>query len=528
MSWQEELRKLDEELAAGRLSADDYRVRRDQVLSSAVTHGDEAAGAQAQAPGQAPAQPGQPQQTAQPGQPDPAQQQAAAQPPQAPQAPQQAQPPQPQSPQPQSPQAQSPQAQPQQGGQPPQGQAPQGQAAQGQAAQGQAAQGQAAQQPQPQNPQPQSSQQPQSQQQPPQNQGGDGNSTQVIAPVSPPPGQAGQPPAGPGQTPPQAAQPGGDPEATQAVRPSDPEATQAVRPGDAEATQAVQPVAPPQPPYQPQASPAAGFPQPQQPWNAPDVDQSPPWGGEFPPVSPGNSAEWGQGPEDSFDNESKGKKGKVFAIIAAVVLLAGIATGAFFLFGSGDGEPTAEGGNQGQQGGGGNSSSQAPEPKDDMPLDGQQGEVESSASLKSWDDIANINLLNDDELSAYQGTAPGEAEYAVYRHDGGKVKTVVLMVKVADQEAASAAVGELRDIQLKNGQKNTSINGVPGSVQVTEIKQKKDKGKITQNATMRAHYLAGDVLVRIEGVSGEAKLDKIRDKFEATLKTQLENLSADE
>lgn len=37
MSWQEELRQLDEELAAGRISADDYRVRRDQVLSSAVS-----------------------------------------------------------------------------------------------------------------------------------------------------------------------------------------------------------------------------------------------------------------------------------------------------------------------------------------------------------------------------------------------------------------------------------------------------------------------------------------------------------
>jgi hypothetical protein len=39
LSWQEELRKLDEELAAGQISADDYRVRRDQVLSSAVSLG---------------------------------------------------------------------------------------------------------------------------------------------------------------------------------------------------------------------------------------------------------------------------------------------------------------------------------------------------------------------------------------------------------------------------------------------------------------------------------------------------------
>jgi hypothetical protein len=37
VSWQEELRKLDEELAAGQISADDYRIRRDQVLSSAVS-----------------------------------------------------------------------------------------------------------------------------------------------------------------------------------------------------------------------------------------------------------------------------------------------------------------------------------------------------------------------------------------------------------------------------------------------------------------------------------------------------------
>lgn len=37
MTWQEELRRLDEELAAGKLTADDYRTRRDQVLSQAVS-----------------------------------------------------------------------------------------------------------------------------------------------------------------------------------------------------------------------------------------------------------------------------------------------------------------------------------------------------------------------------------------------------------------------------------------------------------------------------------------------------------
>ncbi|EMD24964.1 flagellar basal body-associated FliL family protein [Amycolatopsis azurea] len=75
VSWQEELRNLDEELASGRLSADDYRLRRDQVLSSAVAYGDPAQ-QQVQQPGQQPQQPFQqqpppaqpqaPQQTGQP------------------------------------------------------------------------------------------------------------------------------------------------------------------------------------------------------------------------------------------------------------------------------------------------------------------------------------------------------------------------------------------------------------------------------------------------------------------------------
>ncbi|MET8848353.1 DUF1707 domain-containing protein [Amycolatopsis sp. NPDC004625] len=49
MTWQEELRRLDEELAAGNLTADEYRARRDRVLSMAVSTGDPN---QAQAPAQ--------------------------------------------------------------------------------------------------------------------------------------------------------------------------------------------------------------------------------------------------------------------------------------------------------------------------------------------------------------------------------------------------------------------------------------------------------------------------------------------
>lgn len=37
LAWQEELRKLDEELASGRITAENYRIRRDSLLSSAAT-----------------------------------------------------------------------------------------------------------------------------------------------------------------------------------------------------------------------------------------------------------------------------------------------------------------------------------------------------------------------------------------------------------------------------------------------------------------------------------------------------------
>lgn len=254
MSWQEELRKLDEELASGRLSADDYRVRRDQVLSSAVS------------PGESPASGGFAQ----------------------PQAPQQ-----------------QPMFQPQQQ-QPPQ--------------------------------------------QPQQPQQGSADATQVVAPVSPPPGTP-QPNAA---------------EATQIVPSADP---------GADRTQAVprwQTQAPPQPNYQQpgypqqqqqQNSPAGGFAQPgyqqqgphsggfaqqhpqqQQPqpgWNQPDGDLSPPWGGsEFPPLSPASSSEWTrQGPELFEESSGKGKGGKV-ALLALVALLVvgGLVTGGILLF-SGDEEP---------------------------------------------------------------------------------------------------------------------------------------------------------------------------------------------
>lgn len=43
MTWQEDLRRLDEDFSSGNITADEYRIRRDQVLSSAVSPQDQQA-----------------------------------------------------------------------------------------------------------------------------------------------------------------------------------------------------------------------------------------------------------------------------------------------------------------------------------------------------------------------------------------------------------------------------------------------------------------------------------------------------
>lgn len=405
MSWQEELRKLDEELAAGRLSADDYRVRRDQVLSSAVTQSDPsgATGGQDQPP------------------------------------------------------------------------APQGQ------------------------------------QGTPDDQQPGADSTQVISPVSPPQGVQ-QPNA----------------ESTQIV--PDPNFT-----GDR--TQGVQWQAQPpqgQYPHQPgpaspaggfaqvpPGSPAGGFPQPhqqqQQPWNAPDQDLSPPWGGsEFPPIAHPGSSEWGstQGPEVFDDKPGKGGKNKVIAIVAAVVLLGGIAFGAYWLWGRGD--TSASGG--GTAGDPSTSAQTTPAPPPDpLPVAELPGREIPHNDVKTFGDVPDLKYLNDDELTSYQAVDPGEAKIAVRILDNDN-QAILLLTKVGNIADATTEAGTLAQIQQNNGA--SKVDDAPDGIYVTEI-DKKDK----QPAQVRGHYVSGDVLVRIE-VSGDT-LTSVRKDFDTVLAAQTEVLPAD-
>ncbi|MTD58321.1 DUF1707 domain-containing protein [Amycolatopsis pithecellobii] len=202
MTWQEQLRKLDEDLANGSLSADDYRVRRDQILSAAVT----AAPTENAAPGE-------------------------------------------------------------------------------------------------------------------------GDSTQIIEPLSPPSGtpQQSAPSSQPSQPQPNA-------ESTQIVSPLD---------SSAERTQAVAPWQGQRPagyPQQGMQSPPAGFAQPPA-WNAPEADSSPPWGGsDLPPIAPPAGADWvSQGPERADGEKSPSNSKKILFSVLGGIVVVGLGVAVWLLFGRDNG-----------------------------------------------------------------------------------------------------------------------------------------------------------------------------------------------
>ncbi|MEV4595889.1 hypothetical protein AB0K15_00630 [Amycolatopsis sp. NPDC049253] len=394
MSWQEELRRLDEELASGRLSADDYRIRRDQVLSSAVGQQDQ-----------------------------PAAQQAAP----------------------------------------------------------------------------------------------SADSTQIITPVSPPQGMPQQQPA-PQQQPPvqqQAPQqPAGDPSAerTQAVQSwqmqqADPARTEYVQPSQQ----------PPQAQYSPPggfqqpASPAGGFPQ-QQPWNAPEGDQSPPWGGgDLPPLGPTGNDSFRQGPEFFAEKPKSGNGKKVGAIVGAVVVLAAIAFGAYWLWGrdsgGGNEQPTAQPTQQ--------APSSAPKPPDGMAVADIPGAAEKYDTIKNFTQIPALNYLTSDELSTYEAAQAGDVKFVV--HDlGGGARAILMLTKVSSPAAAQDAASKLLATQIRNDA--TRVTDAPDGVFVTSV-----DAKDSSPAQIRGHYSHGNVVVRIE-VTAPGSLQTARTNFDTILAAQLKVL----
>ncbi|OLF18344.1 flagellar basal body-associated FliL family protein [Actinophytocola xanthii] len=432
MSWQDELRRLDEELAAGRISADDYRSRRDQILSTAVSPGAQPAPSASESTTMIP-----PLQTPGHGVPQPLQQ-----------APQQ---PFPQQPFPQQPFQQ---------------------------------------QPQPQQPQP-PTQQPPTQQQQGADGGEDADKTQIV----------------PGQN-------VGDAERTQSVggwraNPPNDSATTQVVPGVP--PQAHAGARPPRPAPPPQASPPGGFPQPNQPPWQNEEELAPPWAGqEFPPLAAAGTPDWArQGPE-VFETEKKSSAGKVFGIIAIVVVLLGIAAGAYFLFRPDEGTAQDDGNDRQSQEQAPPSTSEAPPgPVVDLP-----GEVSNMSKIKTFAQVEDINYLTPQEINLYQQGGAGDAEVKLSKENG--VDLLVLYTSMESDTAAATARDGLAALQLNFTLKEREA---PEGV-LAAVNENAEGGPL-----LRAHYASGDSVVRVEAKG--ATLNEASELFDEVLDAQLERLPAD-
>jgi hypothetical protein len=391
VSWQDELRKLDDELAAGRISADDYRSRRDQILSTAVSPG--------------------------------------AQPP----------PPQPSAPTIGESTTMMP---PVPGGQRPQGLP-----------------------------------------------GGDADKTQVVS-----------------------GQELGDSDRTQAVG-----GWRATPPEDPNRTQVV-PGVPPQAhgayPPRPAPSPPGGFPQPNQPpWQ--DAEElAPPWAGqEFPPLAAAGTPDWArQGPE-VFETEKKSSAGRVFGIIAVVVVLIGIAAGAYFLFGPDNNQQadTPSEGNEQQE------TSQSAPPTEEVPegpIVELPGEAANMSQIDTFQKVEGIDYLTPQEIQHYRQGGAGEAAVAISTESG--VRIIVLVVTMSDEAAAAEARDALSALQLR-----FSLTEREGPEGVRAAANE----AASRGPLLRAHYSSGNQVIRIQ-TQGEDDA-AANDLFDQVLADQLEKLPAD-
>lgn len=281
-----------------------------------------------------------------------------------------------------------------------------------------------------------------------------------------------------------------------------PDATQVVntqnRSSDAERTQFVAPVAPQQ----------GWGPGPQQQAVAP-----PPWiGGDFDAInqpSPG----WSHGPEVFDESGGGGGKGKIIGIVLAVVLLAGLGFGAYWLWGRGGADPNAGPTNSTT------STSTTPSaPPDPLPAGKLPGKVSENKQVKDFTPVPTLKYLLDSEILSYNVAGAGKTKLVQFTLDDGS-KGILLIVQAKDAAAAKTAAKELHDIQINNGM--TEATGLPGGVLAGNL-----DAKGQELARVRGHYSSKDLIVRLDMTS--KTLADAQKNFKESLDAQLKALSADE
>ncbi|WP_158850555.1 hypothetical protein [Saccharothrix deserti] len=303
-----------------------------------------------------------------------------------------------------------------------------------------------------------------------------------------------------------------NPDATQIVTPGaqqqqqNPDRTQVVsqRPADADRTQYVTPVAHPQNQMPPQQQGG---------WQSGPPSSSPPWGGDsYSPVGDANPSWIAQGPE-VFD-ESGGGKGKVIGIVVAVVLLAGIAFGAYWIWGRGD--STTAGGTT-TQAPASTTSTTPSAPPDPLPVGEIPGKVSTNKAVTEFTAVPGLKYLLESESALYTTAGASKTKLAQFTLDDGS-QGVILIVQGTDATAAAAAALGLHNTQLNNGM--TQITDGPAGVMAGQL-----DAKGADKARVRGHYSSKDLIIRVDVAA--PTLAAARKGFDEALTAQLEVLPAD-
>lgn len=244
-------------------------------------------------------------------------------------------------------------------------------------------------------------------------------------------------------------------------------------------------------------------------------DSAPPWAStDLPPIQEPNRDWMMQGPE-SFEGEKAKKPGtwKIVGVVAAVVLLLGIAVGSYLIWGRDGAQSTAP---DGPAAGAQEPAAEPPdrEPPDPLAPADLGGSVEEK-DVATFADLDAVGFLTDEELGALETAGAGEARLLITNFDEGKA--TVLVTRVGSPEQAAVARDELTALLLSFSFEPRSA---PPGVNAVEILDRQDVPP-----TVRAVYVRGDVVVRLE-MSGDDP-EAVTARYEAVLDQQLEAMPAD-
>lgn len=196
---------------------------------------------------------------------------------------------------------------------------------------------------------------------------------------------------------------------------------------------------------------------------------------------------------------------RVLAAIGMVVLVVGIAVGAYFAFRSGNdpGQPADPA--TGQTTTTPTAASLIAE------LPGQQADM---SKVRTFDDVKGVGYLTQGEADAYMAGGAGDATMAISTEDGARI--IVLVSRQRDSGSAKSARDALAELQLAF--KLTELDGPPGV-------RSAGSDQASAGPLRRAHYASGRYTVRVQ-VQGP-ELAAAQRLFSDVLQAQLKRLPAD-